>query len=286
MKALWYLPEDFMVISVIIPWKDRQELGQTLVQNLPALEQIPKLEILIVNMGGDQQRLQELLNGVDCKGITVRIVHIFTQFFNKSFALNWGIYHARAETIFVLDADVILSETTLSELYSLVTETSFANLHSVSESKPQSVTQFQQLCQTRTVLTLPIGQNKHTEILVNQSSLNNDQRTAPGLVMVKKQHVLDVAGFDSKMNFWGWEDLDLIVRLKAKLMLEQSLAGCATHLTHDDSARNLGELSKSQSDHQNFSYCLDKYANGHFSGSFLQDTSNKFEQYVSVHQHC
>ncbi|WP_196763613.1 glycosyltransferase [Pseudoalteromonas luteoviolacea] len=273
------------MISVIIPWKDRHELGQTLEQNLPALEQIPKLEILIVNMGGDQQHLQELLNAVDCKGITVRVVHIFTQFFNKSFALNWGIYHARAETIFVLDADVILSETTLSELYSLVSETSFANLHSVSESKPQSVTQFQQLCQTRTVLTLPIGQGKHTEILVNQSTLNNDQRTAPGLVMVKKQHILDVAGFDSKMTYWGWEDLDLIVRLKAKLMLEQSLAGCATHLTHDDTTRNLGEFSKAQSDHQNFSYCLDKYANAHFSGSFLQDTCNQFEQYVSVHQH-
>ncbi|MBU1619844.1 MAG: glycosyltransferase family 2 protein [Gammaproteobacteria bacterium] len=273
------------MISVIIPWKDRPELRQTLADNLAAFEKIPELELLIVNMGGEQQHLLALLDATDCKHLSVKVVHIFTEFFNKSFALNWGINSATQDTVFVLDADVLLSHSALSELYHHVSDTDFANIKSVTESNPQHSHDFHTLCQTRTVLTLPIGQNQHTEILVNQSSLTNHLRTAPGLIMARKQHLLAIEGFDSKMTYWGWEDLDLIVRLKAKLNLQQLLAGQATHLTHDDSSRNLGALNRAQSDHQNFSYCLDKYASGQFLGSLHQDTCNQFEQYVSVHHH-
>ncbi|KZN37637.1 hypothetical protein N474_05265 [Pseudoalteromonas luteoviolacea CPMOR-2] len=272
------------MISIIIPWKDRPEISQTLAANLPAFETIPEVELLIVNMGGDQKRLLALLDAVPYQHLTVKVINIFTAFFNKSFALNWGIHSATHDTIFILDADVILNRSTLSELYHHVSDTSFANLESVTESKPQKSSQFHLRCQTRTVLTLPIGSNQHTEILVNQSSLTNDLRTAPGLLMVKKPHLLAIEGFDSKMTYWGWEDLDLIVRLKAMLDLQQTLAGQATHLTHDDSARNLGSLNRAQSDHQNFTYCLDKYAASQFLGSLRKDTGNQFEQYVSVHQ--
>ncbi|MCF2856400.1 glycosyltransferase family 2 protein [Pseudoalteromonas sp. SMS1] len=273
------------MISIIIPWKNRPELGQTLIDNLPAFAHMPELELLVVNMGGDQQQLLTLLDTEHCQHLTIKVVHILTTFFNKSFALNWGIHHAAHDTIFVLDADVVLSHTALNELYHQVSDTHFANLESVAESLPQNSSNFYQQCQTRTVLTLPIGTQQPIEVLVNQSSLSNDLRAAPGLLMAKKQHLLAIEGFDSKMTYWGWEDLDLVVRLKAKLNLTQTLTGNATHLTHDDSTRNLGNLNRTQSDHKNFTYCLEKYASAQFLGSLYKDTCNQFEQYVSVHQH-
>ncbi len=117
-------------LSILIPWCERDELRLTLAANAPVFR-AHDAEILILNCGGSSERLRGLITASEVTG--VRQLDISVPGFNKSLALNVGLAHARADTVFTLDADIVLLGPLPVEA---MDERSFLTIESVYESAP------------------------------------------------------------------------------------------------------------------------------------------------------
>jgi len=83
---------------------------------------------------------------------------------------------------------------------------------------------------------------------------------------------LEIGGFNSELQTWGWEDDDVLVRLQYVLNLRRVQKGEALHLTHGDDRRALGG-TRSQSDQLNFIRCCRNYNKGLFLGTYHADVA-------------
>ena len=97
-------------------------------------------------------------------------------------------------------------------------------------------------------------------------------RAGPGILLAKKHDLLEVQGYNSNLETWGWEDDDILVRLQYALRLRRVQRGAALHLTHGDDRRAL-HGSGARSDRLNFLKCCRNYSNGLFLGTYCSDVA-------------
>jgi len=255
-------------LSILIPWYERDELRLTLAANAPGFR-AHDAEILVLNCGGNSQRLRGLIAASGVAG--VRQLDISVPRFNKSLALNAGLAHAGSDTIFVLDADVVL----LSQLpVGLMDGRSFITTEWVYESAPLNVnpTLSDSAVTSAIIPTLQFNFRNGAKVtyqLSRQDPFRN-RRSGPGLLLANKGDLLDIHGYNADLESWGWEDDDVLVRLQYVLGRERVQSGAALHLTHDDDRRVL-RGSRSQSDHRNFIKCCRNYNNGSLLGTYRAD---------------
>ena len=269
------------MFSVIIPWRNRDELEVSLTKNLPFFLDF-EIELLIVNMGGDMERLSQLISdsGIKDSKVNLRVVTLYTDFFNKSFALNWGLKVASLDKVFVLDADIILEGDVFIKANEALNGGNFVNIGTVIESEQKATKSTGDIASVSHYIELEFQTDKPVKILTNKFSFSDNSRSAPGLLFAERKHLLDIGGFDSDLQNWGWEDLDVIVRLQTVCQLSQVLCGSVVHLSHGDDSRDLTNINKTDSENINFNKCMKKYKNSNFSGSYIRDTSEDFKQYV------
>src|SRR2546423_11853928 len=98
-------------LTVIIPWRDRPELAETLGNNAPVFR-AHGLAITIVNCGGNPDELEAI---VERSRTDALLVHIRNVRFNVSLARNLGLNYSPSDYVFMLDADVIVSDKTISQ---------------------------------------------------------------------------------------------------------------------------------------------------------------------------
>ena len=253
---------DKPALSILIPWYERDELQLTLATNAPVFR-AHDAEILILNCGGSSARLRGLITASKLAG--VRQLDLAVAGFNKSLALNAGLAHARADTVFILDADIVL-------LGPLAVETldghSFVTIESVHESAPFEAKPAPSARSAFLELTFRGGVKIRHQLSV-RDGLGN-MRAGPGLLLAKKADLLHIHGYNSDLDSWGWEDDDVLVRLQYALGRRRVQSGAALHLTHGDNRRFL-RGSRGQSDQRNFIKCCRNYNNGLFLGSYHSD---------------
>src|SRR5688572_11604571 len=97
-----------MTVSVLIPWSDRPELSVTLAQNATVFHRLDA-EVLVCNCGGNGSSLARMVSEIGNPHLSV--VDCGSPVFNKSRAINFGAAAATRETLFVLDADILLDAT-------------------------------------------------------------------------------------------------------------------------------------------------------------------------------
>jgi glycosyltransferase involved in cell wall biosynthesis len=255
-------------LSILIPWCARDELRVTLTANAPIFR-AHDAEILILNCGGSRERLRGL---IDASGVTgARQLDMDVPRFNKSLALNVGLAHARADLVFVLDADTVLLGPLPMEA---IDDNSFLTIEALYESAHFDATRTHQDATAASakdaVLELTFrGGVKVRHQLSVRDELGN-ARAVPGLLLAKKGDLLSIQGYNSELDSWGWEDDDVLVRLQYALGRRRIQGGEALHLTHGDERRLL-RGSRSQSDRRNFIKCCRNYNNGIFWGSYRSD---------------
>ena len=256
-------------LSILIPWYQRDELRVTLAANAPVFR-THNAEILVLNCGGSSERLRGLITASGVTGI--RQLDLAVTRFNKSLALNIGLAHARADTIFILDADIVL----LGHLpVEALDERSFVTIESVQESVPFEAKAAPSAKSAFLELTFRGGVKIRHQLSV-RDCLGN-MRAGPGLLLAKKADLLNIHGYNSDLDSWGWEDDDVLVRLQYALGLRRIQSGAALHLTHGDNQRFLIG-SRSQSDQRNFIKCCRNYNNGLFLGSYPSDIARLSDQ--------
>ncbi len=256
-------------LSILIPWYERDELQLTLTANAPVFR-AHDAEILILNCGGTSERLRSLITASEATG--VRQLDLSVPRFNKSLALNFGLAHARADTVFILDADIVLSGPLPMEA---LDEGVFVTIESVHESAPFEAKAAPSAKSGFLELTFRGGVKIRHQLSVRDAFGN--VRGGPGLLLTKKADLLAIQGYNSDLDSWGWEDDDVLVRLQYALGLRRVQSGAALHLTHGDSQRFL-RGSRSQSDQRNFIKCCRNYNNGLFLGSYQSDIAKLSDQ--------
>ena len=263
------------MLSIIISWRDRDELGRAL-PGLRAAARALGGDVTIVNFSGNAERLAPMLGapGPDLHVVTVE----GQQYFNKAAAQNIGAAHARHPVLFFCDCDILLEESVVAQLARQLVAGSerFATLAGVRESETNSrgarhVVSFGYELKIRT------ADGRELRIVDNEEDGNDGTRQAPGLLLVRRDDFLAVDGYNSDLHGWGWEDQDMISRLTLGRGLQRINQGHAIHISHDDQARVAHYplvSSRWESRDRMFRTALANYDDANFQGSYRRDYAN------------
>jgi glycosyltransferase involved in cell wall biosynthesis len=253
-------------LSVIIPWSNRPELGRTLVNNRSEFASVAA-EVIVASCGGDRQLLARCV--AESNDPELRVLHLATAF-NKALALNLGAAHARAPTLLFLDCDVELASGTCAAALSLVSAACAVTLDRVVESSPAETVDYPHLSAVIHTTELEMTDGRRVRLETNRRRLDEGSRSAPGIVFVDRQQFIEVDGMNSDLTGWGWEDLDLLVRLQLQgARIER--AGSATHLSHGDDRRCIDGANRAGNEAWNAAMCLHNYGLGHYYGTYGSD---------------
>src|SRR5206468_6073614 len=88
---------------------------------------------------------------------------------------------------------------------------------------------------------------------------------------MRKKHLLEIDGYNSDLEVWGWEDNDVQLRLKRVLSLRHVETGRALHLSHGDDKRSLKGMGRSESHVLNLGILCGRYSAGNFRGTYKRD---------------
>lgn len=266
------------MISVIIPWCDREELEETVQRNCDIFAK-RRCELVIVNCGGNQDHLRSMEFP---SGLPIRLIQVDSSDFNKSLALNVGAYFSKCPRLLLLDADVILLDDLLLSEEREYHSRAIA-LAQVVESawgdSPQ--TQNAYVREIRTVAHF-FFVDRSVELRLRATLFNDRGRNAPGNVSVPKADFLKTGGMNSDLKGWGWEDFDLLLRLQVISNTQIEYLGKGVHLSHGDEKRKYGGGSPAESDMLNQQKALAAYNEGKFIGTFGTDTQSAHKCRVDV----
>jgi hypothetical protein len=164
--------------------------------------------------------------------------------FNKAKTLRLGASYSDAETVFFLDCDLRISPSTVKMLY-----------EECHYGPAKTCLYLERVVESSRQLRL-LKYNGYLPVLIPDSSGNaritlkpwqtSGWRPGFGNVIVSRQLYLEVGMHDPCYTQYGWEDLDLLIRLQlagAKVHAR----GQACHISHPDSWRSLNDKSRQQS---------------------------------------
>ena len=265
-------------LSIIIPWRNRPEIQTTLQAN-QSIFNAHDVEVIVVNCGGDNEQILKASAGTKIKQL--QCLELGSGQFNKALALNIGAFAARSKRLFFLDTDILLKEDFLSSALAMLDEGCFVTVDRVFESQQGTKAEPGYLEEFAHVIELLGKDNRKARIETNRVRFSEASRSAPGLVMLERQHFLQVEGMNSDLEGWGWEDLDLLVRLQFVLNISQRRTGAVVHLTHSDQSRNLGGQTRTASEQLNSSICIENYRVGHFLGTYSDDAARWSDKLVA-----
>lgn len=256
-----------MSLSVLIPWSDRPELATTLARNASVFDRLDA-EVLVSSCGGSRERLENLIPAAQRK--RVRIVDCHASTFNKCVAVNVAALAATRDLLFILDADVVLSPS-FNVPPGVVAREHFVTIEKVWEANPAPLIP-SALTDVAFTITLRFGDAAPVQIETGRRFFADGARSSPGLIVLAGDDFREVGGMDSRFERWGWEDLDLIVRLQHVIGRRRVQQGEATHLTHGDELRNLGPgVTRAESERRNLNFALSKYAAGDWMGTLRSE---------------
>jgi len=186
-------------------------------------------EVVVAHCGPPEPALRAAVERAGV-GTALTWLEIDRPEFNKSLALNVGVAAATGSLVLLHDADVVLP----------------------SDFFPAAVARVR----PRTVCCLAA---------VVESRGPAHRRIAPGVLMCTTVDFRRVGGLKSGLSGWGWEDIDLLMRMRL-CGIEITATGEGVHLTHplDDTARRVSE-------ERNRRLALAELAHGTVGGTFELD---------------
>ena len=269
------------VLSVLIPWCNRREIRTTLAHNVPILHRFGA-EILIMNCGGDAEQLKILLFDSGFAGLPdIWITDLLHPHFNRSYALNIGVHLSKSSRVFVLDADILLNTEIVRDALEILERSAFVTVENVFESQPRdnlfggdSSKQEPLSVVKRNFVDISLADGTSIRICTFRRNEVDGSRAGPGLIFLRKKDLIQVEGYNGDLQYWGWEDNDLQVRLKRVLNLEHFEVGNVLHLSHGDGDRALFGKSPESTNRSNLGVCCERYAQGNFRGTYSRDVES------------
>ncbi|HLJ15383.1 MAG TPA: galactosyltransferase-related protein [Bryobacteraceae bacterium] len=259
------------MLSIIVTWRDRAELSRA----LPGLMECANAldgDLTIVNYSGSSSMLQSQI-GDHWK--RVHVIEVAGQkYFHKACAQNIGVANTSSELLFFCDADIILDPLTLTRLTEQVLEKpdTFGTLTGVRETENNARGGNNVVC-FGYELQVRIANGRILKIVDHEEDAEDGTRNAPGLILVRRKHFLEIQGYNSDLHGWGWEDQDMIGRLTLGAGLRRVMSGYAVHISHEDSLRiaNYPVSNRWESRDKMFRQALANYDRNYFLGTYSSD---------------
>lgn len=261
------------MLSIIVSWRDRFELEQSIKSMINVVDKLNG-ELILVNYGGDVDYLLKLKNGKE----SIKIINYpIKSYFHKTKAQNLGAYFASQEILFFCDCDILLEESYLENITKLLKKDNdhFATLLGVKETLPNS-REAKNVIEFGYELYVKIANGNTLTIIDNEENALSGTRQAPGLLLVSKEKFLKINGYNGRLNGWGWEDQDMISRLTLGLGLKREKEGIAFHISHNNESRTKHYPIQDQWESRDrmFRQALNFYDNNDFKGTFDSDTQH------------
>jgi len=264
-------------VCVVIPWCNRAELARSLPENAPWIK-AAQAELIVVNGGGDVNRLRELVKASNYAGVRALDIQ-GVQYFNKPECLNVGALFSRADWVFTLDADIILTAEFLdSALQELVGGNLFATVKEVAELGPEIrilPSDPHGAVMQRIITTTVVHENGRTAS-IEYSVDKHGTRSGVGLVLARREHFIGIQGLNSNLRGWGYEDFDFQIRLQLGLGLERVSLGRAQHVSHPPAP------SAALSHSRNIATAWQNYSKGKLEGTFDSDVARLKDKVVEL----
>lgn len=115
------------------------------------------------------------------------------------------------------------------------------------------------------------ARGRRAAVETNRLRFDDPSRSGPGLVLLCRRHFLGIGGMNSDLLGWGWEGLDLLVRLQLGLQLRLRRIGRVVHLTHDARKRARVPRGRRGGELDNYVSCLTNDRNGILQGTYVRD---------------
>jgi N-terminal domain of galactosyltransferase len=255
-------------VAVLIPWCNRPELQTTLIKNrlIFALTK----EVIIANGGGKVTQLQKLALRADLPSLA--ILNVPMGRFNKSQVINIAALSTRARKLLILDNDVLIEGQTLLSLARRTTESRVTTVRDVNCVDDNFTTKSG--CELSHFVRIRLRVGGEVKIETSRTSVEGHGRSGAGLVCVTRRAFLSVDGMNSRLRGWGWEDIDLLIRLQLALGIRREQFGRVTHLSPQsiDPGDTVARKVRSQS--FNWRTSLVEYMRGNLSGTLRADADH------------
>lgn len=167
-------------------------------QALPSWLLLPVDQIIIIDWDSQNVKLEEYL--YELNDWRLKLIRVYNQpLFKRSAAWNWGILQAPTDWLLLIDGDVEI-------------------IHNLFLDDK---------------LTLDPKCFYHPGF-----TINSDGFRLFGTVIVSKEAIVDIGGYNETLKDWGWEDQDVYNRLK-KNGIKEVFLNCRSfhHIDHNDDAR-------------------------------------------------
>lgn len=271
------------MLSVVIAWQDRPELAQSLSHNLAVLDEhaeiviaasgdIGSLHAIVAAAGGTRRRVRVLVVDDDPGAAFV-----------KSRSCNLGVFAARAPDVLLLDADVLLDAGTVESMRAAQDAHTVVCVARVRESASPGTA----VTAPSTAAVGPVGlasfgravevvgaDGRVARAVTNRVHFDDGSRAGPGLVLFARSQFLAVGGMDAHLVGWGWEDVDLLLRLQLVLGVAVVERGSVVHLSHGDDRRVTGGAPTPEaSEARNFDVAMARYLAGDLLGTGEADVA-------------
>jgi hypothetical protein len=253
-------------LSILIPWANRPELAVSLRRNAPVFEALDA-EVIISNCAGNRDQLQAIVG--DAQNPRVRAIDCPSPIFNKCLAINAASRAAQGDVLFLLDADIVLrSDFTIPP--GILERRCFSTIWRVRDEGASSDGGV--LAAIDYSMTMVFKDGPPLEVQTGRHFIDGGGRSGPGLALVHRADFEAVGGMNSALVGWGWEDLDLLIRLERVLGIPRVHENEAIHLAHGDDRRHLPPgMSRLDSERRNRTVALAKYVAGDWMGTLATD---------------
>lgn len=261
------------MLSIIISWRDRDELSRT----LPLFLKTARLsggDVTVVNYGGSDARLSRQFDGLTLD--TFRIVRVSGEpYFNKARAQNIGAASTTHPVLFFCDCDILIDPMETADLARQVQNTpgTFATFQGVRESERNSRGAGNVVC-FGYQLDIRLANGRRLQIVDNEEDAEHGTRQAPGLLLTRRDDFHRINGYNGRLQGWGWEDQDMIARLTLAAGLKRIQRCIVTHISHGDAERMANYppvRDRWESRDRMFRQALANYDTGDFLGTYQQD---------------
>jgi glycosyltransferase involved in cell wall biosynthesis len=254
------------IVSFVIPWRDRRDLAASLQHN-SAVFCAERTELVIACCGGDSDWVVQLLKDYRIPGKVLRIEHFE---FNRSLAINIGVYAASGDYVQVIDCDIALDNVLVAELLRLRAEFPLMNIGRLAESAPRDHAAGPEVIQ-EWVYRLRLPDARCIEIVTSRTGLTTGTRRGSGQTFTSKNVFMSVGGMHSDNRGWGFEENDFEIRIQILLHVTSLEVGSAIHLSHGDEDRYSLRPTIREDELANRWACVQRYLAGDFKGTYGDD---------------
>ncbi len=263
-------------VSVIVPcWGERvREVGDCVFRNWQEFGNLVKEFIIVTELGSHLQlraELQRAFSGIPpMKVVSIEINDKVT----KGRLLNAAAANSKANLLLFLDCDILLTTKCVEQMVEVTAYGNMAYLSKLTSNLTETLSSEGYVDIIRHVVEIRLVDGRAASVERSALYLHTGCRSGPGIVCLARTQFLEVEGYNGSLVGYGWEDIDLLLRIGLVTGGVAIGVGSGVHKSLRLSRTQLNNRLAQES--ENYQNCLADYCLGILSGTLKDDSLISF----------